>query len=194
MTAEDIEPELTTRALEFIRRLYDEEAQLKTKSLDDTTQIEQRAKRCKPIVDDFFAWLKQAIDERLLLPSNPFTEAAGYTLARETALRVFLEYPGVPIDTNHLEREIRPIALGRKNWLFCWTEVGAECVGIVQSLLATCRLQGIDPYTYLVDVLQRVDDHPVADVATLTPRLWKKHFAGDPLRSDIDCQVKNVVS
>ena len=58
---------------------------------------------------------------------------------------MFLEYPDVPIDTNHLEREIRPIALGRKNWLFCWTEVGADCVGIFQSLLSTCRLQGIDP-------------------------------------------------
>ena len=76
--------------------------------------------------------------------------------------------PNVPIDTNHLEREIRPIALGRKNWLFCWTEVGAECVGDVQSLLATGLLQEVDPYTYLVDVLQRIDDHPFTDVATLT--------------------------
>jgi hypothetical protein len=82
------------------------------------------------------------------LPSNLFTAAADYALAREKALRVFLEYPDVPIDTNHLEREIRPIAVGRKNWLFCWTEVGAECVGIVQSLIATCRLQEVDPYTY----------------------------------------------
>jgi len=57
---------------------------------------------------------------------------------------VFLEYPNVPIDTNHLERQIRPIALGRKNWLFCWTEIGVKHVGIVQSLLATCRLQGVD--------------------------------------------------
>jgi transposase len=192
--AEDIEPELTARALAFIRRLYDEEAELKRKSFDDTKQIEQRATRCKPIVDEFFAWLGQTIDERLLLPSNPFTEAAGYALDREAALRVFLEFPNVPIDTNHLEREIRPIALGRKNWLFCWTEVGAECVGIVQSLLATCRLQDVDTYTYLVDVLQRVDDHPVAEVAKLTPRLWKTHFAGDPLRSDVDRRVQNAVA
>jgi hypothetical protein len=107
---------------------------------------------------------------------------------------VFLEFPNVPIDTNHLEREIRPIALGRKNWLFCWTEVGAECVGIVQSLLATCRLQDVDPYTYLVDVLQRIDDHPVAEVAKLTPRLWKETFAGDPLQSDVDRQAANRLS
>jgi transposase len=192
--AEDVEPELTTVALGFIRRLYDEEAELKRKSFDDAKQIEERAKRCKPIVDDFFAWLGRTLDERLLLPSNPFTEAAGYTLDREAALRVFLEFPNVPIDTNHLEREIRPIALGRKNWLFCWTEVGAECVGIVQSLLATCRLQDVDPYTYLVDVLQRIDDHPFAEVAKLTPRLWKEHFAGDLLRSAIDRGVQNAVA
>jgi transposase len=192
--AEDVEPELTAIALDFIRRLYDEEAELKRKSFDDAKQIEQRAKRCKPIVDDFFAWLGHTIDERLLLPSNPFTDAAGYTLNREAALRVFLEFPNVPIDTNHLEREIRPIALGRKNWLFCWTEVGAESVGIVQSLLGTCRLQNVDPYTYLVDVLQRVENHPFVAVATLTPRLWKEQFAGDPLRSDIDRPVQNAVA
>jgi len=50
-------------------------------------------------------------------------------------LRVFLEDPDVPMDTNHLEREIRPIPLGRKNWMFCWTELGAEHVGIIQSLI-----------------------------------------------------------
>jgi hypothetical protein len=63
---------------------------------------------------------------RILLPTNPFSRAANYAREREAGLRVFLEYPDVSIDTNHLEREIWPIALGRKNWLFCWTEVGAE--------------------------------------------------------------------
>ena len=156
--------------------------------------VELRAERCKPIVEGFFEWLKTTLETRILLPSNPFTEAAGYALDREKQLRVFLEYPDVPIDTNHLEREIRPIALGRKNWLFCWTEIGAKYVGIFQSLLVTCRLQGVDPYTYLVDVLQRVESHPASDVAALTPRLWKERFAADPLRSAIDRPVKNAVS
>jgi len=75
--------------------------------------------------------------------------------------------------------------MGRGNWLFCWTELGARHVGIVQSLIATCRLQCIDPYTYLVDVLQRVGQHPAARVAQLTPRQWKHHFADNPLRSDL---------
>ncbi len=192
LKAEDIEPELTAAALKYIQRLYEEEARLKPRLLDDAKRLELRAVHCKPVVDEFFEWLKTVRKERILLPRNPFTEAASYALAREGPLRVFLEYPDVPIDTNHLEREIRPIAIGRKNWLFCWTEIGAKYVGIFQSLLVTCRLQGIDPYTYLVDVLQRVERHPASD-ARLTPRLWKEHFA-DPLRSAIDRQVKNAGS
>jgi transposase len=194
LKAEAIEPQLTETALVYIRRLYEAEALLKPKLTEDVKRMELRAERCKPIVDEFFEWLKTTLEQRVLLPSNPFTEAAGYALAREGPLRVFLEYPDVPIDTNHLEREIRPIALGRKNWLFCWTEVGAKYVGIFQSLLVTCRLQGVDPYTYLVDVLQRVEIHPASDVASLTPRLWKERFAANPLRSVIDRPVKNVVA
>jgi transposase len=194
LKAEDIEPGLTATALDYIRRLYESEKRLAPKLVDDAKRLELRAQHCKPIVDEFFEWLKTALREHVLLPRNPFTEAAGYALARENALRVFLQYPDVPIDTNHLEREIRPIALGRKNWLFCWTEIGARYVGIFQSLLATCRLQDIDPYVYLVDVLQRMDRHPARDLELLTPRLWKENFAADPLRSAVDRVVPNAVS
>jgi len=124
--------------------------------------------------------------EGIWLPTNPFTKAAGYALSREKSLRVFLEYPDVPMDTNHLERAIRPVAVGRKNWMFCWTEIGAKYVGIIQSLISTCRVHGVDPYTYLVDVLQRIDTHLARDVAWLTPRLWKERYAENPLRSAID--------
>ncbi len=68
---------------------------------------------------------------------------------------------------------------------FCWTEVGAELAGVAQSLIVTCRLHDIDPYDYLVDVLQRVGQHPASEVAQLTPRLWKQHFAANCLRSDL---------
>ncbi|MGH9206322.1 MAG: transposase domain-containing protein, partial [Acidimicrobiales bacterium] len=98
-------------------------------------------------------------------------------------LEVFLTDPDVPIDTNHLERALRAVPMGRRNWLFCWTELGARHVGIVQSLIVTCRLHAIDPYDYLVDVLQRVAEHPASRVAELTPRLWTLHFAANPLRS-----------
>ena len=78
--------------------------------------------------------------------------------------------------------------MGKKNWMFCWTELGAKHVGIMQSLLVTCRLHGIDPYDYLVDVLQRVGQHPACQVQELTPRLWKTLFADNPLRSPLQSQ------
>ncbi|MBV8361351.1 MAG: transposase domain-containing protein [Deltaproteobacteria bacterium] len=59
---------------------------------------------------------------------------------------------------------------------------------MVQSLIASCRLQGIDHYTYLVDVLQRIDTHPAFEVHLLIPRLWKQHFAATPLCCDLDCR------
>jgi hypothetical protein len=90
---------------------------------------------------------------------------------------------GVPIDNNQLERALRVIPMGKKAWLFCRTEVGARHVGIMQSLIVTCKLHDIDPYDYLVDVLQRVGQHPASRVHELTPRLWKLNFAADPLRS-----------
>ena len=73
--------------------------------------------------------------------------------------------------------------MGKKNWLFCWTELGAVRVGQIQSLITTCVLHDLDPYVYLVDVLQRIQTHPQSRVAELTPRLWKENFAEKPLRS-----------
>ena len=75
--------------------------------------------------------------------------------------------------------------MGRRNWLFTWTELGVRQVGIVQSLLTTCRLHEINPYDYLVDVLQRVGQHRASRVEELTPRQWKQRFAAAPLRSDL---------
>jgi hypothetical protein len=184
--AERAEPALVAQALDRIGPLYEHEALIRQRGLEAEAKVAYRAEYSKPTVDAFFVWLTQTLSTQPLLPSNPFTQAARYALEREAALRVFLEYPTVPLDTNHLEREIRTIALGRRHWLFCWTEVGARYVGIVQSLLASCRLQGLDPYVYLVDVLQRIDIHPAFEVHLLTPRLWKQHFADTPLRSDLD--------
>ncbi len=79
--------------------------------------------------------------------------------------------------------------MGRRNWLFCTTEFGARQVATIQTLLATCRAHGIDAYTYLVDVLQRINQHPASRIEELTPRLWAKRFGDNPLRSDLaTCQ------
>ena len=141
--------------------------------------------QAKPVVHQFFAWVDAQFESQGLLPSSPLTAAMAYVRERRAALEVYLSDPEVPIDTNHLERALRVVPMGRRNWLFCWTELGAKYVGIAQSLIATCRLHDIDPYTYLVDVLQRVGQHPAVNVAQLTPRLWKQHFADNPLRSDL---------
>ena len=136
-------------------------------------------------MEAFFAWCQQQRQRPDLLPRNPLASALHYAVHREAGLRVFLDDPEVSIDTNHLERSLRAIPTGRRNWLFAWTELGAQRIGIIQSLLVTCRLQGVDPYTYLVDVLQRIGEHPAKRVIELTPRVWKTMFAGHPLRSDL---------
>ena len=181
-----VEPRLVATALDHIEGFYHQEAEMRKRGLVGEAKLAYRGEHTKPLVDAFFVWLKQTVITEVLLPTNPFGQAAAYALKREAALKVFLTDPDVPIDTNHLEREIRPVALGRKNWMFCWTEVVAQHAGIIYSLLASCRLQGVDPYVYLVDVLQRVDTHPALDVHLLTPRLWKVHFAARPLGSDLD--------
>lgn len=77
-------------------------------------------------MERFFDWVDAALDKQAFLPSNPLTKALGYARLRRRSLEVFLTDPQVPVDTNHLERGLRPIPLGRKNWLFCWTEVGRK--------------------------------------------------------------------
>lgn len=185
LKAQDSEPHKTQQALEHIRLLYHHDAQLKARDWTDEKRLLHRTEHSKPVVEVFFAWLEQQLMERSLLPQDPFTQAASYALQRKESLSVFLSYPDVPLDTNHLERALRVIPMGRKNWLFCWSETGAEYVGIVQGLLTTCKLHGVNPYDYLVDVLQRVGQHPASKVHELTPRLWQQHFAHAPLRSPL---------
>lgn len=174
--AQTAEPELAGRALELIGTLYE---------IEKTCSQQERSKEALPVVDEFFGWLKEIFQKQALLPSSPFTKAASYALGREAALRAFLSDEKVQLDTNHLEQQIRPVAIGRKNWLFHWTETGAEYSAIIQSLIASCRLQEINPYTYLIDVLQRVQTHPINDIQLLTPRLWKENFAYQTLSSDL---------
>jgi transposase len=184
--AEDAEPTLVAEALERIGLLYRAEREIAEAELAGAKKLAHRVEHAKPVVEAFFDWCEDTLADQALLPSNPLTKALGYTLKRRIELSVYLSDPEVAIDTNHLERTIRSIALGRRNWMFCWTEIGAHYVGILQSLITTCRLHRIHPYDYLVDVLQRIDTHPAKDVRLLTPRLWKEHFADNPLRAPLD--------
>lgn len=183
--AKAIEPEAVAVALEHIGQLYACEAHIRDAGLSDQNKAAYRNAHARPIVEAFFAWAEAQLQAAALLPSNPLTKALNYALERRAALSVYLDDPDVPIDTNHLERALRPIPMGRKAWLFCWSEVGAEAVATCQSLIASCRLHDVDPYTYLVDVLQRIDRHPAREVEQLIPRRWKQLFGDHPLRSDL---------
>ena len=181
----EAEPTGASEAIEQIKILYAIEEDIRKHNLSGEAKHLHRLTHSKPRVEQFFDWVDRQLQRQGFTPSNPYIQALGYVRQRRAGLEVFLTDPDVPIDTNHLERALRVMPMGRKSWLFCWTELGAQHVGVIQSLIVTCRLHGIDPYTYLVDVLQRVAEHPASRVAELTPRLWKEHFAAHPLRSDI---------
>jgi len=184
--AESLEPSLSSSALEQIGELYKIEAEIKENKLHGVQKYLHRQQYSKPLANNFFQWLKSLRDKHTLLPSNSFTKALNYVIKREEALKVYLLNPDIPMDTNELEQKIRPGAIGRKNWLFAWTEVGAKYVGIIQSLISSCIMQDIDPYVYLVDVLQRVQIHPANQVYQLTPRNWKLLFANNPMLGPLD--------
>lgn len=183
--AQEAEPTPVAEALALIAMLYRHEQTIRDNNLDSEKKLAYRTEHSEPIAQTFWRWCDDQCHRPDLLPGNPLSKALKYARERHASLQVFLSNPEVPIDTNHLERALRVIPMGRRNWLFCWTELGAKQVGIIQSLIATCKLQGVDVYTYLVDVLQRVSQHPARDVIDLTPRVWKTKFAHDPMRSDI---------
>ena len=183
--AKDIEPGPAGQALEWIGALFAAEAHIREHQLTGAAKQAWRITHAKPVVQRLFDWIDKQFEQQGFLPSSPFTGALAYLRERRAGLEVYLDDPDVPIDTNHLERALRVIPMGRKNWLFNWTELGAKHIGIMQSLIVTCRLHDIDPYDYLVDVLQRVAQQPASKVHELTPRLWKTLFASNPLRSDL---------
>ena len=193
--ARTIEPQRAEHALAMIEELYRVEAEIQRRELGGEAKRAFRQQQAGPKVEAFFGWVDEQFESQGFLPSSPLTKALAYTRDRRDGLQVYLDDPDVQIDTNHLERALRAIPMGRKNWMFCWTEVGAQHVATVQSLLVTCRLHEIDPYEYFVDVLQRVGQHPASRVGELTPRNWKRLYAANPLRSplhDIDRRLKNA--
>ena len=169
----------------MIGAMYGHEKQIRTDGLAGDDKRAYRHTHTRPVVETFWRWCRAQCHRTELLPKSPLAKALNYALERRSGLEVFLDDPDVAIDTNHLERALRPIPLGKRNWLFTSSEVGAQRVGIIQSLLVTCRLQAVDSYTYLVDVLQRISVHPAKQAIELTPRMWKSLFADAPLRSDL---------
>lgn len=181
-------PDETTVVLDAIGKLYTNEKTIEQLKLASQKKLDYRATYSKLIIDELFVWCHQQLINPKLTPQSKLRKAIQYGTKRETALKVFLEDPDLPLDTNDIERQIRTVAVGKKNWMFAWTEAGAEQLGIIYSLIASCRLQGIDPYTYLVDVLLRVGQHSARQIEQLLPRTWKQHFQEKPIRSDLWAQ------
>ena len=97
--------------------------------MQDQSKLDWRTRYSIPIVKDFWAWCDQQRQRMDLVKTSPLLKALGYVNGRQAALEMFLADPDVPIDTNHLERALRHIPMGRKNWLFSWSEVGPVISG-----------------------------------------------------------------
>ena len=143
---------IATEALVRIAPLYAVEADIRGLSADERRQARQR--RTKPLVDALHLWL----EAQLAIVSGKSTIAAAvrYALSRWEGLSRFLDDGRIEIDSNVVERAIRPIALGRKNHLFAGSDGGGEHWAVIASLIETCKMTGIDPMAYLRDVLARI--------------------------------------
>lgn len=181
LEAEKGETERVKWVLRQLKAMYELDARTRGEPPDKVVAIRQT--EMKPLVDGLFRFLKETIAEGTFVPSDRFLKAAGYALSRETALRVFLDDAKIPMDTNHVERELRGHAVGRRNWTFHVTEDGARCAAIFYSLIRSCLIWEINPTTYLTDVLQRIVTDPKQSMEQLLPRQWKEHFAKAPMAS-----------
>ncbi|AWC23638.1 hypothetical protein ASC75_00005 [Aminobacter sp. DSM 101952] len=157
-------------ALRRISEIYAVEAEVRGQS--PAHRLIARRQRSKPIVTDLRAWLEAQLPR---IPGrSTLAEAIRYTLSRREGLMRFLYDGRVELDTNPVERAIRPVALGRKNHLFAGSDGGGGRWAIVCSLVETAKLNGVEPYAYLADVLQRMlDGHPVNSLDDLLPWAWK---------------------
>ncbi len=169
---------LAAEALRRIQQLYAIEAEAREAQLPSDAIYELRQATAKPQVDDLERWLR-AIRPTVLGASGTLN-AIDYTLKRWTALTRYLDDGRHPIDNNPIENAIRPIALGRKNWLFAGSERAGERAAVLMSLLATAKANGHEPHAWLTDVLTRLPTTKDRDIGTLLPHTWqlgRKHGA-----------------
>lgn len=158
-------PGLAHQGLAFIARLYEVEARL-----HESNPEQKRAARqdeSVPILEEFHAWLEGHY--RTLLPKSALAQAFHYALANWRALVRYTEDGVLMPDNNTLERALRPVAVGRRNYLFAGSPRGGEAAAIAYSLIETAKLNQIEPFAYLKDLLTRLPSHPVNRLAELLP-------------------------
>jgi transposase len=117
-------------------------------------------------------------NRKKVLPKSPIGKAIHYSLQRWDRLCRYTTHGGLEIDNNQVENQIRPLALGRKNYLFAGSHQGARNAAILYSLLGSCRLNGLDPFQYLYAILTKIPDYPISKIDDLLPchvRLEKKN-------------------
>lgn len=124
-----------------------------------------------PIADEIIAWCRENVAQ--LNPQNPLTKAVNYIINQWASLTVFLKDPSLRLDNNISERALRIMALGRKTFLFVGHDEAGQNLAILQTIVATCKLNGVNPYEYLCDVLVRVQTHPQSRIEELLPMNWR---------------------
>ena len=168
---------VATEALRRIGELYAVEAQFRGQS--PAHRLAARRQHSRPLLAQLRAWLEAQLAQ--VSGRSSLAEAIRYALSRWEALTRFLHDGRIELDTNPVERAIRPVALGRKNHLFAGSDGGGHRWAVICSLIETAKLNDVEPYAYIADVLQRmVDGHPVNRLDELLPWTWK---AGNPVKS-----------
>ena len=157
------------QALKFFARLYDVEREAVDSHADDRRAARQQ--RSRPTADALRQWLTQ---QRQKVPDGSATaRAIDYSLNRWAALTRYIEDGELPVDNNWVENRIRPIAIGRQNWLFAGSLRAGKRAAAVMSLIQSAKLNGLDPYAYIRDVLKRLPTQPASRIQELLPHCWQ---------------------
>ena len=160
---------VAAQAIQRIAWLYRIEADARDLSCE--LRLQMRQQRSKPLWEELHAWLQL---ERTRVPDgSAIAKAIDYSLNHWQALSRYLLDGAVPIDNNHIENQMRPWALGRKNWLFIGSELAGQRAAVVMSLLQSAKLHGHDPYAYLKDVLTRLPTQLNSRIEELLPHQWR---------------------
>jgi transposase len=156
------------QALAYYRQLY--ELERAAKEFSDAQRLQMRQDLAVPILEQFHLWLETQRPE--VLPKSPMAEALGYALNNWAALVRYTEAGFLAIDNNMAEREMKRVAIGRKNWLFVGSPQGGQTAAVLSSFTSTCQRLSIEPWRYLRDVLERLPSHPPERLAELLPDCW----------------------
>lgn len=170
--AQDTEPKASTEILTLIAKLYKIEKQHK-----HSPPEERRKARHKHSIKILKKIRKKLLNQQSsgeYLPQSPMSQAIEHGLKLWRNLCMYLKDGRIPIDNNLAENAIRPIALGRKNWMFFGSENGGNTAAILMSFTSTCRKLKMDTWQYLKDVLQRINTHPISKIDELLPDHWQK--------------------